>query len=207
MPRLVLVIVLLLTAAPARAAGDANRLALELAPMSFDWFFGGEYVADEVISSTVLALAYERRLARHLAAGAVASYVQPGSLILPVVRGLDFNTVDFSSGEIQASGRMVAAEVRLRLVFPFAGDAAEVGLGVQAGPTFLWFPGDYQGGGVAAEGGVDVTWFWSGWGAAVRASGGVAFTKGTTHYLGGERQGDLQHLALPTLTVALLRRF
>jgi hypothetical protein len=207
MPRLVLVVVLLLTAAPAHAEGNPNRIALELSPMSLDWFFGGEYVADEVVSSTAVAVAYERRLARHVTAGAVATYVQPGSLILPIVPGLDFKTVDFSSREIRASGRMVAAQVRLRLVFPFASDAAEVGLGVQAGPTYLWFPGDYRSSGVAGEGGVDVTWFWSRWGAAARASSGLAFTNGVTHFLDGERLGNISRTTVATLTFALLRRF
>jgi hypothetical protein len=207
MPRLVLVVVLLLTAAPARADGQANRVALELSPMSVDWFYGGEYVAHELVSSTVVAVAYERRLAPHVAAGAVVSYVQPGSQILPFVPALDIDPGNFSNSQLRASGRMVAPQARLRLVFPFAGDAGEVGLGAQAGPAFLWFPGGYQGSGVAANAGVDVVWFWSQWGAALRASVGLAVTTGTNTSIGTEQNAGIDRYSLAALTVALLRRF
>lgn len=59
--------------------------------MSVDRFHGGEYVAHELVSSTSVAVAYERRLAPHVAAGAVVSYVQPGSQILPLLPGRDID--------------------------------------------------------------------------------------------------------------------
>jgi hypothetical protein len=207
MPRLVLALVLVLAAAPARADGHLDRFAIELSPLSLDWFFGGEYVADESVSSTAIGVAYERRLGRHLAAGAVVTYVQPGSVALPFLPGLETKHGDFSIDELRTSSRMVAAQGRLRLVFPFAGDAAEIGLALQAGPSFLWFPVGYWGWGAAAEASLDAVWFWSRWGAALRASGSLALTDGTTHFTANVGKASIARIAAPTLTAALLRSF
>ncbi len=206
MSRLALVAVLVVTAAPAHADEHPHRIALELSPMSIDAYMGGEYVAHEFVSSTVVGIAYEGRLARHLAVGAVVSYVQPGSQILPLIKGPDLDPGNFSTDQVRASGRMVAAQARVRLVFPLPGDAVEVGVGAQAGPSFLWFPGGYRGSGAAADVGVDVAWFWSRWGAGARASVGLSVTGGTSSYTGSERNAAIDRVAMGCLTLALVRK-
>jgi hypothetical protein len=178
--------------------------------MSFDWYVGGEYVADEAVSSTTLGFAYERRLWRHFAAGAALSYIQPGSVVLPLVPGIRGAEGRFSIAMLRESSRMVTAQARLRLVFPFADEKGEIGVSVAAGPAFLTFPERYRGWGEVADVGVDGAWFWSQWGVAFRWSGELGVTSGHK-LIGGpspeETSADIYRVTVFTWTGALIRRF
>jgi hypothetical protein len=199
----------LLGSSTVRAAPPPNRIAVELSPFSLDWYFGGEYLADDAISSTSVGISFERRAWRHLAAGAVVTYIQPGSVLLPPVPGIPFRRGHFDGGALRTSSRMVVAQARLRLIFPFADDRGEIGVVVAAGPAFLAYPGNYRGWGHAADLGVDTVWFWSEWGGALRASAGYGITRG--HYdgnlPGAQFSAELDRAIALTLTLALVRRF
>ncbi len=52
-----------------------------------------------------------------------------------------------------------------------------------------------------------MTWFWSRWGAVVRASAGMAHTRGITHFTGAEDDAHIDRTAVPTLTFALVHAF
>jgi hypothetical protein len=199
----------LLGSSTVRAAPPPNRVAVEAAPISLDWYFGGEYVADEAISSTSVGVSFERRAWRHLAVGAVVTYIQPGSVLLPPVPGISFRRGRYDNGALLTSSRMVVAQARLRLIFPFADDRGEIGIAVAAGPAFLAFPGNYRGWGYAADLGVDAVWFWSEWGGALRASAGHGATQGHNDddLPGGQFGVDLDRVIALTLTFALVRRF
>jgi hypothetical protein len=198
----------LLGSSTVRAAPPPNRIAVEVSPVSLDWYFGGEYVADDAISSTSVGVSFERRIWRHLAAGAVVTYVQPGSLLLPPVPGITFSDGKYDSGALLTSSRMMVAQARVRLIFPFADDRGEIGIAVAAGPAFLAFPGNYRGWGQAADLGVDAVRFWSEWGGALRASAGHGVTHGHNRNPPGVQfDAHLDRVIALTLTLALVRRF
>jgi hypothetical protein len=196
-------------AQPSPPAATSNRLAVELSPVSVDWYYGGEYVADEPVSSAALGVAFEHRLWPHLAAGAALTYVQPGSVVLPLVPGFRFKRGEFTNGELVRSSRMVLPALRVRLLFPFAARSRGDWRPLQAGAALLLFPGEYRGWGMSADLGVDGTWFWSRWGGTVRASGGFATTEGSKVGLAGfgrRSNAGIDRAIAWTVTCALVRK-
>jgi hypothetical protein len=193
----------------ARAAAPPNQVALEASPLGIDWYWDGqEFVANQGTSTSV-GVSFQRQLWRHLAAGAVVTYIQPGSVLLPPIPGVRFGDGRHDSHELLRSSRMVVAQARLRLVFPFADDRGEIGVAVEAGPAFLAFPGKYRGWGGAADLGVDAVWFWSRWGASLRVASGVGLTRGSQQGTGMAREIDagIDRIVPLTLTAAVVRRF
>jgi hypothetical protein len=190
------------------APAPVNRIAIEVSPLIADGYVGGEYVSDESLSSTSVGAAYERRLWRYLTAGGVLTYVQPGTIVLPVVPGVSFRDGQHSTGVVRESGRMVLAQARLRLVLPlpFEGDDGEIGLAVQAGAAGLLYPGSYRGWGPAADASIDITWFWSSWGMTTRLGAGLARTEGTIGEPGRTNGAGITRVAL-ALGAALVHRF